>query len=144
MWKSLRLGHGDTIVIADGNFPSHSVARANSAILVPAYGLGVSELLDAILNFVPLDQYDAHNAIQVMEVVPNDKNSSPRPPIWNEYDEILKKHEPENFALSPVERFAFYEKAKKAFAVIATSETAIYANIILKKGVVQSKPSSSS
>jgi L-fucose mutarotase len=137
----MSMGHGDTIVIADGNFPANSVAKANSAVFVPAYGLGVSEILDAVLRLLPLDQYDIENAVQVMQVVPNDSNSEKFPPIWHDFQSTIKKHEG-SFQLKEVERFEFYERAKKAFAVVATSETAIYANIILKKGVVS--PSSSS
>lgn len=132
-------GHGDTIVIADGNFPAKSVASANSGILIPAYGLGVAELLDAILSLLPLDKYDPENAVQLMQVVPGDQDSQKRPPIWDSYEDIVKKHEGEWITMKEVERFEFYERAKKAFAVVATSETAIYANIILKKGVIPPK-----
>lgn len=133
----MNLGHGDTIVIADGNFPASSVASYHSAVFVPAYGLGVADILDAILTLMPLDQYDVENAVKVMQVVPGDENSVSSPPIWSDFSAAIVKHESSKFSLKEVERFEFYERAKQAYAVIATSETAIYANIILKKGVIQ-------
>ena len=72
---------------------------------------------------------------KLMEVVKGD--TVPTPVIWNEYNALLKKHTPENCAIEYMERFAFYERAKKAYAIIATSEEAVYANILLKKGVVK-------
>lgn len=124
-------------MIADGNFPASSVAKANGAVLIPAYGLGVTELLDAILTLLPLDKYDPENAVQLMQVVPGDGNSSVTPPIWSEFRSTISSREGDWAQPHEVERFAFYERAKKAYAVIATSESAIYANVILKKGVIQ-------
>ncbi len=124
----MEMGHGDEIVIADGNFPSASIAQR----LVRGDGNMVPELLDAILTLFPLDPY-VKLPVALMAVVAGDTY---KPTIWNTYRDIIKRHE----VLSEfdfVERFAFYERAKKAFAVIATSETALYANIILKKGVVK-------
>eukprot|EP01121_Diplochlamys_sp_Union-15-3_P008501 TRINITY_DN2255_c0_g1_i1.p1 TRINITY_DN2255_c0_g1~~TRINITY_DN2255_c0_g1_i1.p1 ORF type:complete len:146 (-),score=22.27 TRINITY_DN2255_c0_g1_i1:31-468(-) len=131
MHTLMSMGHGDEIVIADGNFPAASHAQK----LIRASGVGVPVLLEAIMQFLPLDQYDT-NAI-VMEVVKGDKNALASPPIWKEYEAILNKHE--TTVLTPLERFEFYNRAKKAYAIVATSETAIYANIILKKGVVLPK-----
>lgn len=124
-------------MIADGNFPATSVAKANNAVLVPAFGLGVTELLDAILTLLPLDKYDHEHAVQVMQVVPGDSNSSATPPIWQEFRSVVSTREGDWAVLNEVERFEFYERSKKAFAVIATSESAIYANVILQKGVIQ-------
>ncbi len=122
----MEMGHGDEIVIGDGNFPAASVAQR----LVRLDGHGVNEILDAILRLMPLDTYvDAPLAL-----MDNGDPSSP-PPIWKDYKATVNKIEGDKkFEL--VERFAFYERAKKAYCVIATGETAIYANIILKKGVV--------
>ena len=123
----MEMGHGNEIVIGDGNFPAADYAQR----LVRLDGHGVPEILDAILQLMPLDAYvDAPLAI--METT----NGDPTPTIWKEFKKIAKKHEPNNCKFEKVERFAFYERAKKAYAVIATGETAIYANIILKKGVV--------
>ena len=123
----MEMGHGDEIVIADGNFPGASHAKR----LVRADGLGVPPLLEAILSHFPLDTYVSH-PIAYMEVVPGD----PTPTIWAEYNQIIASHEPEATA-EKIDRFAFYERAKNAYAILATSESALYANIILKKGVVK-------
>ena len=121
------MGHGDEIVIGDGNFPAESMGQRT----VRADGHGVSALLDAILQLMPLDTY-VESPVVLMEVVPGDPVV---PTIWDEFQEIVEKREPAK--ISHIERFAFYERAKKAYAVIATGETAIYANVLLKKGVVK-------
>ena len=122
------MGHGDEIVIADGNFPSVACAKR----LVKCDGHGVPEILDAVLEFLPLDQYVEFPA-GLMAVVPGDPV---KPEIWGEYDRIVRKHENNFRGFEFIERHAFYERARNAFAVVSTGETAIYANIILKKGVV--------
>ena len=123
------MGHGDELVIADGNFPSVSMARR----LVRADGLGVPPLLDAILAHFPLDSFVERPAA-LMSVVPGDPT---RPVIWEEYRGIVRKHEPGFKDFEMVERFAFYARAQQAFAVLATGESALYACIILKKGVIR-------
>ena len=125
------MGHGDTIVIGDGNFPACSVAAANGAKLVRADGLGAVDLLDAILALIPLDTYTKENFV-LMATVPGDSE----PDIWKDYGYVLAAHG-EKTPPVYVERFDFYERAKKAYAVIATGETQIYANIILQKGVIK-------
>lgn len=125
------MGHGDEIVIADGNFPAESMGK--NAVVVRADGHGVPEILDAVLQMMPMDQYVPHPAA-LMEVVPGDKCI---PVIWNQYRSILEKRREDPSAVEMMERFAFYERAKKAYAIVATGETAIYANILLKKGVVK-------
>jgi L-fucose mutarotase len=125
----MEMGHGDEIVIADGNFPAASVAQR----LVRADGLGVPVLLDAVLQVFPLDRY-VEKPVALMAVVPGDTY---QPVIWKEYKTIIEKHESVFTDFEYVERFAFYERAKKAYAVLATSEMALYANIILKKGVIK-------
>lgn len=127
-----QMGHGDELVIADGNFPSHSVGK--NAIVIRADGHGVPEILDAILQLIPLDTY-TEKPVALMEVVPGDTCGTPT--IWKEYEEILGRHEPEHHDIEYTERFAFYERAKDAYLIIATGEKAIYANILLKKGVVK-------
>lgn len=122
------MGHGDEIVFADANFPTVSAGKQ----VVRADGIGAVELLDAVLQLFPLDQYDEDHFV-LMEVVPGDPVKTP---IWDEYKEVLKKHEPEAH-VHMLERFAYYERAKEAYCVVATGETAQYANIILKKGVVK-------
>lgn len=125
----MEMGHGDELVIADGNFPAASVAQR----LVRADGLGCPVLLDAILRLFPLDPY-VEKPVALMAVVPGDPY---QPIIWDDYRNIIKQHDPSFIDFDYVERFAFYERAKKAYAVLATSEMALYANIILKKGVVR-------
>jgi L-fucose mutarotase len=124
----MEMGHGDEIVLADGNFPAASVARR----LVRCDGHGVPELLEAVLKLFPLDIYVDRPAA-LMSVVPGDKT---KPTIWEQYRAILKASGEQFSDFEFVERFAFYERAKKAYAVVATSEKALYANIILKKGVL--------
>ena len=126
------MGHGDELVIADGNFPCESMGK--NAVVIRADGHGVPELLDAILRLIPLDAY-VEKPVALMEVVPGD--TCPTPEIWDVYKKILEKYEPDNCAIDMTERFAFYERAKKAYLIIATGETAIYANILLKQGVLK-------
>ena len=124
----MEMGHGDEIVIADGNFPAASIAQK----LIRLDGHNVPEVLEAILKFFPLDIY-VKNPVGLMAVVPGD---DVKPVIWNEYRKIILESKEPFTEFEYIERFAFYERAKKAYAVIATSESALYANIILKKGVV--------
>jgi L-fucose mutarotase len=125
----MEMGHGDELVIADGNFPAASIAQR----LVRADGLGCTILLDAILQVFPLDQY-VEKPVALMAVVAGDAY---QPAIWEEYRSTVQKYEAGFKDFDYVERFAFYDRAKKAFAVLATSEMALYANLILKKGVIK-------
>lgn len=125
------MGHGDELVIADGNFPAESIGK--NAVVIRADGHDVPEMLDAILQLIPLDQYVDQPAA-LMKVVPGDPVV---PVIWDEYRALLKKHGEDPDKVEMMERFAFYDRAKNAYAVIATGETAIYANVLLKKGVVK-------
>lgn len=125
------MGHGDELVIADGNFPCESVGK--NSVVIRADGHGTAEILDAVLQLIPLDTY-SEKPVALMEVVKGD--TCPTPTIWKEYDEILNKYEPAHHDIEMTERFAFYERAKNAYLIIATGETAIYANVLLKKGVV--------
>jgi len=124
----MEMGHGDEIVITDGNFPGSSIAEK----LVRCDGNNVTQVLDALLKFFPLDQYSKY-PVALMAVVPGD---SIVPVIWESYKETVKKYESNFKEFEMVERFDFYERAKKAYAIVTTGEKAQYANIILKKGVV--------
>lgn len=124
----MEMGHGDELVIADGNFPAASIAQR----LLRADGHGVPPVLEAVLKVFPLDIY-VPKPVALMQVVPGDKVETP---IWDDYRKIIKASGEKFTDFENVERFAFYERAKKAYAVVATSEGALYANIILKKGVV--------
>jgi len=121
------MGHGDEIVIADGNFPAASIAKR----LIRADGHDIPKLLKAILSLFPLDTYASENVV-LMEVVKGDKTETP---IWDVYKKIAAKDG--GAVIKNIERFAFYERAENAYAVIATGESALYANIILKKGVIK-------
>ncbi len=125
----MEMGHGDELVIADGNFPSASIAQR----LVRLDGHGCQAVLEAILKLFPLDIY-VDKPVALMQVVGGDNVDTP---IWDEYRKIIKTSGEKFDDFDMVERFAFYERAKKAYVVIATSEAALYANIILKKGIVK-------
>lgn len=125
------MGHSDRLVIADGNFPAESVGK--NAIVIRMDGHGACEILEAILKVFPLDTYVEH-PVNLMQVMPGD---SVETPIWESYKEIVKSADKrgEN-AIGEIERFTFYEEARGAYAIIATGESALYANIMLQKGVV--------
>jgi L-fucose mutarotase len=122
------MGHGDELVLADGNFPAESQARR----CVRADGHSVPALLEAILGLLPLDTFVDRPAF-VMQPVDDPPTE---PPIWADFQRILDAGEGRPVPLGRIERFAFYERARQAFAIVATSETALYGNLILKKGVV--------
>jgi len=126
----MEMGHGDEIVIGDGNFPAASYAKR----LVRCDGHGVPPLLEAIMELFPLDEY-VENPVALMAVAKGD--TTPTPPIWQTFDSILQKHGQLPNKIEYMERFAFYKRTKKAFAIVATGESAIYANILLKKGVIK-------
>ncbi|MBO4456351.1 MAG: fucose isomerase [Butyrivibrio sp.] len=127
------MGHADRIVISDGNFPAESVGK--DSIVVRLDGHGVPEVLDAILQVFPLDTYVDH-PVNLMKVMKGDPVETP---IWNVYSYILKQHDDRGSdMIGHIERFAFYEEAKKAYAIVTTGESALYANIMLQKGVVTS------
>ncbi len=122
------MGHGDELVIGDCNFPAASMGKR----CVRADGLSGTDVLDAILSLFPLDAYvDA--PVTLMQVVPGFNDSEP--PIWNEYKAIVQRHEP-NTKLEWIDRFDFYDRSKNAYATVATAERALYACIIIKKGVL--------
>jgi len=125
----MEMGHGDEIVISDGNFPAASHAKR----LVRLDGHGVPEILRAVMEFFPLDSFVPCPAA-LMQPVPGSLKEDP--PIWREYLSIIRAAEPDFTGFDNVERMAFYERAKAAYAVVATGESAIYANIILKKGII--------
>lgn len=125
------MGHSDQIVVSDGNFPAESMRK--DSIVIRCDGHGVAELLDAILTVFPLDTY-VDKPVNLMEVMPGDNVETP---IWDTYKEIIQKHDNRGEeTVGTIERFKFYNEAKKAYAIIATGEKALYANVILQKGVV--------
>ncbi|GAB1484854.1 RbsD/FucU domain-containing protein [Treponema sp.] len=124
------MGHGDDLVIGDANYP----AASNARVLARADGHGVPEILDAILSLFPLDDFVPH-PVSLMQVVPGDKTV---PLIQDEIRAVVRKHEAKGDSLvEQVERFAFYERAKKAYAILATTEKKLYGCMIIKKGVIR-------
>ena len=125
------MGHSDRIVIGDGNFPAETMGK--NAKVVRYDGQDIPALLDAILKVFPLDTY-TEKPVSLMEVMAGDTVETP---IWDVYKDIIAKYDDRGGdAVGNIERFAFYEEAKKCYAVIATGEKALYANVILQKGVV--------
>jgi len=122
-----RMGHGDEIVLADAHFPGETF---NPRVL-RADGLKIADLLAAILPLFELDAYVAH-PLAMMAAVPGD---SLDPDVEKGYLKSIHQTNPSVAPIERVERFAFYERAKSAFAVVMTGETAKYGNILLKKGV---------
>jgi len=122
-----RMGHGDEIVLADADFPgesfNHRVLRAD--------GLRVAALLDAVLPLFVLDSYVDHPVIMMAAAA----GDSLDPEVEKSYRQAIDRHWPQTPAIQRIDRFAFYERTQKAFAVVMTGETAKYGNILLKKGV---------
>ena len=129
------MGHGDRICIGDGNFPGMSMAKAEDAILVRADGHGIPELLDAILQVIPLDEY-VDTPVMLMEKMDCDKDMPI--PVWDEYKAIVAKYDKRGAAaFGAYERFEFYDHAKKCCCILQSGETQVYANVILQKGVIK-------
>ena len=121
------MGHGDEIVLADAHFPGHTLCED----VIRADGLRVADLLDAILPLFELDSY-ADSPLAMMAAT---AGNTLDPAVEESYRKSIDKHCPDRPSIERIERFAFYDRAKEAFAVVMTGETAKYGNIILKKGV---------
>ena len=124
----MEMGHGDELVLADGNYPRFGHPKR----VIRMDGHGISDILDAILQFMPLDSYVDYPVI-LMAVLPDDPYV---PFIWDEYRTIVRKYEKDGAQEIAINKYDFYDRAAKAYAVVTTSETALYSNVILKKGVV--------
>ncbi len=125
----MEMGHGDELLICDGNYPKLGCPER----CVRMDGHGIPEIPDAILRFFPLDSYVEHPAI-LMAVLPNDPY---KPEIWDVYREIGKRYEQNGLREEAIQKADFYPRGEKCYACVATGEGALYANIILKKGVVK-------
>ena len=125
----LEMGHGDEILLADANFPGHHLHPTT----VRADGLGIPDLLRSILTLMPLDRYSSYQ-VALMETVGDD----PRPPVWDVYEQIWNEAEKEvgPVSVKTIERMAFYDYTPSVYAVVLTGATALYGNLILKKGVL--------
>lgn len=129
------MGHSDVIVLGDGNFPGKRFAHEGNCKFVRADGLGIPELLDAILQLIPCDSY-TDTPVMLMQTSPCDKDMEI--PIWETYKDIVAKYEPRGAsAIGFYERFRFYEEAKKAYCIVQTGESAVYANVLIQKGVIK-------
>ncbi len=126
-----RMGHGDELVLADAHFPAETIGQR----VLRADGLKISKLLEAILPLLELDSY-VETPLIMMAAVEDDELD---PGVEAAYRQVIDRHAPGMPAIARLERFAFYERAKQAFAVVTTGETAKYGNIILKKGVTPEK-----
>lgn len=125
------MGHSDRLVIADGNFPAESMGK--DTIVIRCDGHNVPELLEGILKVFPLDTY-TDCPVTLMEKVPGDTVETP---IWDCYKDMIGKYDERGEkAVAHMERFAFYEAARTSYVIIATGEEALYANIMLQKGVI--------
>jgi L-fucose mutarotase len=122
------MGHGDEIAIVDANYPADAAGPA----LVRLDGISATDVLDAILTLMPLDDFVEEAAI-CMQVV---GNAAKREPVMDEFETIVSRHEPK-MGLSSLERFAFYDRVKTGYAIIQTGERRLYGNILLKKGVIR-------
>lgn len=125
----MEMGHGDELVIADGNFPRLGHPKR----VVRCDGHTIPPLLDAIMQLMPLDPYVEHPTI-FMEVLPEDPYV---PVIWDTYRQIIGEYEPDGARELAIDKYQFYERAANAYAVVTTGETELYANLILKKGIVR-------
>ena len=125
----MEMGHGDELLLCDGNYPKFGCPSR----CIRMDGHGIPEILDAVLRFMPLDSYAEHPAV-LMAVLPDDPY---QPVIWPEYEKIGRKYEEDGLRSVTVQKPEFYARGREAYACIATSEKALYANIILRKGVVK-------
>lgn len=135
------MGHGDSIVLCDANFPAQSVASKTShGSLLRIDGANVTEAADAVLSLMPLDTFIDNPALcmQVVGAVDSDpdSDSEARPIVQDEVQSVITEHEGATFQLTPVERFEFYDRASASYAVIATSERRLYGCFIFTKGVI--------
>ena len=123
------MGHGDEITIVDGNYPAESAGPQ----VVRLDGVSATDALDAILSVMPLDDFVPEACWHMQPAA----GASPDQPIFAEFKAVVARHEGPKFTLGSIERFKFYERANRAYAMVATGERRLYGNIILKKGVIR-------
>jgi L-fucose mutarotase len=124
------MGHGDDLVIADANFPSETMATRKLIRMDAADG---PRVLKAVLSVMPLDDFVPDPALRIAVV----GDEAAVPEVCAEYAKLVEQSSAGAVELGQIERFAFYERSRKAFAVIATGETRLYGCILLKKGVIR-------
>ncbi|TBL92237.1 L-fucose mutarotase [Hafnia alvei] len=120
------MGHGDEIIFSDAHFPAHSMGPK----VIRADGLRVSDLLAAIIPLFELDSYAP--PLVMMAAVEGDTLDAS---VEQRYLQALSSPDRHDLSITRIDRFAFYERAQKTFAIVITGETAKYGNILLKKGV---------
>jgi len=123
------MGHGDEIAIVDANYP----AAASGRPVIRMDGLASTRVADAVLSVMPLDEFVPCSAFR-MQVVDDPKAEMP---IFREFQALLDRREPKLSALEGIERFAFYDRVRRCFALVATGERRLYGNLILKKGIIR-------
>ena len=129
------MGHNDVIVLGDGNFPGAGLAKAGGARLIRADGIGATALLDAILTMIPADT-NVETPVMLMKREPQDATLDI--PIWKEFEAVVEKHDPRGkAAIGFIDRFRFYDETKNAYAVIQSGEEAVYACVMIRKGVIK-------
>ena len=125
------MGHGDEIAIVDANYPAESAGP----MLIRMDGQTTTRVLEAVLSVMPLDEF-VEEAAWRMEVVGNPERMEP---VMGEFAAVIGRHEPKA-KLGRLERFAFYDRVRGAFAVVATGDNRLYANVIVKKGIIRPRP----
>lgn len=126
------MGHGDIIAIGDANFAAASMAK--DSILVRCDGVRATEIMDAILTLMPLDDF-IEKPVLLMDKAP--KHADLECPVWEEFKAIVAKHDPRGAdACAMIPREEYYERVKKAYCVVATTETAFYSCSLLQKGCI--------
>lgn len=129
------MGHSDVVVIGDANFPGKRFAAEGGCKFLRADGLSGTDLLEAILSVIPCDTY-SEKPVKLMQTMECDKDLEI--PIWDEYKNIVSKHDSRGEeAIGFLDRFDFYDAAKKAYCIIQSGEEAIYANVMIQKGVIK-------
>jgi L-fucose mutarotase len=122
------MGHGDELAIVDANFPAVTMARR----LVRLDGLGATRVLEAVLSVLPLDEF-VDSPAAVMEVVGQPETV---PETVREFQQAIDRAEAKSVKITAIDRFDFYDRARAAFAIVATGEMRLYGNVLLKKGVI--------
>jgi L-fucose mutarotase len=129
------MGHSDIVVIGDANFPGKRFAKEGNCIFLRADGISGTALLEAVLSVIPCDTYTEH-PVRLMQTMECDRDM--KIPIWDEYKKIVARHEPRGeAAIGFLDRFDFYDEAKKAYCIIQSGEEAVYANVMIQKGVIR-------
>lgn len=128
------MGHSDRIVLADANFPGSSISKKANVKLVRMDGTGIPELLEAVLQLIPLD-HCVEQPVMLMQKMERDADLEI--PIWDVYQKIVATHAPQGEnAVGFMDRFDFYDAAENVYCIVQTGESSIYANVMVQKGVV--------